>query len=110
MIEYIYIYNGDKNDREIKKNTTIAFSFIFTASLSSCSLVEGCIESKTNRSYTIRFHANGVTGKMEDFFVKSGKEGLFPKCTFIKEGYECLSWSTDKNGEDLYGYIQNLTF
>lgn len=99
-----------KTIEKIKRILTIALSFIFTASLSSCSFVEGCIESKTNRSYIIRFHANGGMGEMEDFFVESGKEGLLPEYAFIKEGYECLSWSTDKNGEDLYGYIQNLTF
>lgn len=72
--------------RKIKKLLTIGLSFIFTISLSSCSFVEGCIESKTNRSYTIRFHANGGMGEMEDFFVESGKEGLLPECAFIKEG------------------------
>ncbi len=42
---------------------------------------------------------------MDDFVVENG-EGYLPGCTFTREGYECMAWSTDREGKKL----SNLTF
>lgn len=96
--------------RNIKRIFTIGLAFLLMLCMSSCKWIENWVKDRSNRSYTIHFNANGGTGEMEDFFVESGDEGLLPNCTFTKEGYECLAWSTDKDGENCYSYIQKLTF
>lgn len=96
--------------KKIKRILSIVLAVAFILPLTSCKWIERWIEEQSNRSYTIRFHANGGTGEMADFFVEKGEDGYLPKCTFTKDGYECLAWSTDENGDRLYGYIPNLTF
>ena len=96
--------------KKMKKLFAIGLSVLLMFCMSSCGLIEKWVDYRSNRSYTIHFNANGGVGEMEDFFVERGEDGYLPACTFTKEGYECLAWSTDEDGDSLYGYIPNLTF
>ena len=68
------------------------------------------MEARSERTYTIHFNANGGEGEMEDLLIEKGKDGYLPRCTFTKEGFESLAWSTKPDGGSKYGYIPNLTF
>lgn len=72
--------------------------------------VEAWIATRAERTYTIHFNANGGEGEMEDLLIEKGQDGYLPKCTFTKEGFESLAWSTTPDGGSKYGYIPNLTF
>ena len=98
----------------VKRFMAVILTVFCVFSFSSCALVEACIgklvEKASNRSYIIRFNANGGEGEMEDFFVEAGAEGLIPRCEFTKEGYECLAWSKNPEGTEICAYIQTMTF
>ena len=79
-------------------------------SLTSCGVVEWLIGLKADRTYTIHFNANGGEGEMDDYLVESGDDGWLPKCTFTKEGYECVAWGLDPEGKKYGTQIDNLTF
>ncbi len=94
----------------MKKLFALAITIVMMFSLTSCGLVEGLIDNKANRTYTIHFNANGGEGKMDDYLVKSGDSGWLPKCTFTKEGYECVAWGLDSQGNAFATQIDNMTF
>ena len=86
----------------------IVIEMIF--SLTSCGMFEWVIGLKADRTYTIHFNANGGEGEMNDYLVESGDDGWLPKCTFTKEGYECVAWGLDQEGKKYATQIDNLTF
>ncbi len=94
----------------MKKILALAITIVMTFSLTSCGLVEWLIGLKADRTYTIHFNANGGEGEMDDYLVESGDDGWLPKCTFTKEGYECVAWGLDPEGKDYASQIDNLTF
>ena len=94
----------------MKKILALAIIIVMTFCLTSCGLVERLIGLKADRTYTIRFNANGGEGEMGDYFVESGDDGWLPKCTFTKEGYECVAWGRDPEGKNYATQIDNLTF
>lgn len=95
--------------RKTKRLLAILLILVSTFSLSSCKLIGWWIDKRSSRSYIIRFHANGGVGEMDDLVVENG-EGYLPSCTFTREGYECMAWSTDEQGKKLYTRLSNLTF
>lgn len=94
----------------MKKVLSLVITVIIMFSLSSCTLVEWIVGLKANITYTIHFNANGGEGEMEDYLVESGDDGWLPKCTFTKEGYECVAWGMDPEGKKYATQIDNLTF
>ena len=85
-----------------KAALTMAVLLVCVVALSACGGLD--------KTYTIVFNANGGEGVMEDFVVPKEKTGSLPPCKFTKEGYESLYWSTDANGEHLYGNYNSLVF
>lgn len=110
-----------KKTRKAKMALALALATTLLFPLTACEELQmkilgysliGLYEIKTSRSYTVRFNANGGEGKMDNFSVKSNKDdGLawFPRCTFTKEGYECLAWSLDPNGKDFASDIKTTS-
>lgn len=100
--------------KQVKRVLAFIITCIFILSLTSCGLVKGWIDdwidSKVNRTYTIHFNANGGQGEMEDYIVEKGDDGILPICQFTKEGYECIAWSWDPEGNSFATHIQNITF
>ena len=94
----------------MKKILALAIIVIMLFSLSSCGFTEWLIGLKADRTYTIHFNANGGEGEMDDYLVESGDDGWLPKCTFTKEGYECVAWGLDPEGKKYATQIDNLTF
>ena len=94
----------------MKKILTLSIIIVVILSLTSCDVVEWLIGLKADRTYTIHFNANGGEGEMEDYLVESGDDGWLPKCTFTKEGYECVAWGLDLEGKKYDTQIDNLTF
>ena len=94
----------------MRKVTSFAIAIVIIFSLTSCGVVEWLIGLKADRTYTIHFNANGGEGEMDDYFVESGDDGWLPKCTFTKEGYECIAWGLDPEGKKYGTQIDNLTF
>ncbi len=94
----------------MKKLLVFAIVIVMIFSLTSCGVVEWLIGLKADRTYTIHFNANGGEGEMDDYLVESGDDGWLPKCTFTKEGYECVSWGLDSEGKKYATQIDNLTF
>lgn len=48
---------------------------------------------------TIKFHANGGTGTMQDFEIAGGESASLPPCAYINEGYSFEGWATSPTGE-----------
>ena len=94
----------------MKKVLALVITAIMLFSLTSCGVVEWLIGLKADRTYTIHFNANGGKGEMDDYLVESGDDGWLPKCTFTKEGYECIAWGLDPEGKKYGTQIDNLTF
>lgn len=94
----------------MKKLFALAITIVMMFSLTSCGVVEWLIGLKADRTYTIHFNANGGEGEMDDYLVESGDDGWLPKCTFTKEGYECVAWGLDPEGKKYGTQIDNLTF
>lgn len=94
----------------MKKILALAMVIVMMFSLTSCGLIEWLIGLKADRTYTISFNANGGEGEMDDYLVESGDDGWLPKCTFTKEGYECVAWGLDPEGKKYASQIDNLTF
>ena len=94
----------------MKRVFALAITIVMMFSLTSCSAVEWLIGLKADRTYTLRFNANGGEGEMDDYLVESGDDGWLPKCTFTKEGYECVAWGLDPEGKKYGTQIDNLTF
>ena len=94
----------------MKKLLVLAIAIVMMFSLTSCGVVEWLIGLKADRTYTIHFNANGGEGEMDDYLVESGDDGWLPKCTFTKEGYECVAWGLDPEGTKYATQIDNLTF
>ena len=94
----------------MKKTLALALIIAMMFSLTSCGVVEWFIGLKSDRTYTIHFNANGGEGEMADYLVESGDDGWLPKCTFTKEGYECVAWGLDSEGKKYGTQIDNLTF
>ena len=102
--------NFAKGNVDMKKVLLFALVIIMMFSFTSCGVVKWLIELKSDRTYTIHFNANGGEGSMEDYLVESGDDGWLPKCTFTKEGYECVAWGLDPEGKKYATQIDNLTF
>ena len=94
----------------MKKLFALTITIVMMFSLTSCGVVEWLIGLKADRTYTIHFNANGGEGEMDDYLVESGDDGWLPKCTFTKEGYECVAWGLDPEGTKYATQIDNLTF
>ncbi len=94
----------------MKKILALTILVVMMFALTSCGFVEWLIGLRANRTYTIHFNANGGEGEMDDYFVESGNDGWLPKCTFTKEGYECVAWGLDPEGKKYATQIDNLTF
>ncbi|MBQ8302093.1 MAG: leucine-rich repeat protein [Clostridia bacterium] len=94
----------------MKKIFALAITIVMMFSLTSCGVFEWLIGLKADRTYTIHFNANGGEGEMDDYLVESGDDGWLPKCTFTKEGYECVAWGLDPEGKKYGTQIDNLTF
>ena len=53
-------------------------------------------------NYTIKYNANGGTGTMSDSSLPSNGAGKLAKCTFTREGYKFVGWSTEADGNVIY--------
>ena len=47
--------------------------------------------------YTLHYEANGGTGKMDDQIFQHGQILPLNDCTYSREGYDFMGWSTSKN-------------
>ena len=94
----------------MKKIIVFFLVILLMFSLTSRGVVEWLIGLKADRTYTIHFNANGGEGEMDDYLVEPGDDGWLPKCTFTKEGYECVAWGLDPEGKKYGTQIDNLTF
>ena len=94
----------------MKKALALILIAFMMLSLTSCGVVEWLIGLKADRTYTIHFNANGGEGEMDDYLVESGDDAWLPKCTFTKEGYECVAWGLDPEGKKYGTQIDNLTY
>ena len=56
-------------------------------------------EASTNE---LRFNANGGTGTMDSMFIAATRSANITSCTFTRNGYRFLGWSTTPNGEVQY--------
>lgn len=102
--------NFAKGNVDMKKVLSFVPVIVMMFSFTSCGVVKWLIELKSDRTYTIHFNANGGEGSMDDYLVESGDNGWLPKCTFTKEGYECVAWGLDPEGKKYATQIDNLTF
>ena len=94
----------------MKKALAFAITLVMMFSLTSCGIVEGLIENRKNRTYTVHFNAHGGEGEMENCLVEAGDSGYLPKCTFTKEGYECVAWGRDPEGNRFATHLEHMTF
>jgi uncharacterized repeat protein (TIGR02543 family) len=49
-------------------------------------------------NYTVEFNANGGTGSMNAFTVKSGESTVAPSNPFVRAGYDFTGWNTAADG------------
>lgn len=66
-------------------------------------------------TYTMVFHANGGTGTaMDDLTYTYDQTYTLPSCTYTKEGYIFLGWTTEEDGSGQYFYnkqsVSNITY
>ena len=59
-------------------------------------------------SYFIYFDANGGFGNMERQKCKYDSGYTLNECTYYLPGYECIGWSTTKNGKVTYGKTSSV--
>lgn len=63
-------------------------------------------------TYTITYHANGGSGKMDDTNIAYGEEGKLSPCAYELEGYTFAGWAESPRGEIRYvdrAPVRNLT-
>lgn len=66
----------------------------------------------TANTYTVKFDANGGTGKMSDLPMTYDRATTLPKCLFERVDYDFMGWATQKDGPVVYrdaASVKNLT-
>lgn len=58
--------------------------------------------------YTVRFHANGGTGTMDDEAFVVGTPKKLPKNAFSRTGYKFVGWAKKKGGPAVYKNAQSV--
>ncbi len=65
--------------------------------------------------YSISFNANGGEGTMSAQIIKSNEPSALRNCTFTREGYDFLGWSSETSGDadhqncEIYEASENVT-
>ena len=62
--------------------------------------------------YTVKYYANGGTGKMKSSLAAYGKALRLRSCAFTRKGYQFHSWATSPGGDAAYKNgqtVKNLT-
>jgi uncharacterized repeat protein (TIGR02543 family) len=85
----------------------LVFGVLLAALFASCDLFG--MKEEEPVSYTVKYHANGGVGKMENSTFPYGKDVTLPPNAFTREGYAFSSWTTRNPNVD-YSYNSNQSY
>lgn len=63
--------------------------------------VKFCADHKIANKYTVRYHANGGTGVMNDSTYSYGSSGYLASNLFTRSGYKFVGWTLDRNSNTI---------
>lgn len=88
----------------VKKAYPDKYSFCWSTKNPSEVITVHAEWKRVGKYYTVRYHANGGEGTMEDTTVIYGVDTVLPRGTFTKDKYGIAGWTVHRQSDDKWYY------